>query len=103
MAAHLACGSIIRGSQESREHAKADGFEIAASRSEFFEQCDVLSLHSRLSENTAGLVTLDDLSRMKPTALLVNTSRAELIASGALLAALNRGRLGLAPIDVFDV
>ena len=93
---------IIWGSQESRDHAKADGFGIAASRDEFFEQCDVLSLHLRLSEKTAGIVTLDDLSRMKTTALLVNTSRAELIASGALLTALNRGRPGFAAIDVFE-
>ncbi len=93
---------IIWGSQASRERAQADGFEIAASKLDFFQQCDVLSLHLRLTEQTTGIVTLDDLSRMKPTALLVNTSRAELLEPEALIAALNRGRPGLAAIDVFE-
>ena len=93
---------IVWGSQASRERAQADGFEIAASKIEFFKQCDVLSLHLRLSEETTGIVTLEDMSRMKPTALLVNTSRAELIEPEALLAALNRGRPGMAAIDVFE-
>jgi D-3-phosphoglycerate dehydrogenase len=93
---------IIWGSQASRERAQADGFELAPSKTELFRQCDVLSLHLRLSEATAGIVTLEDMSRMKPTALLVNTSRAELIEPEALIAALNRGRPGMAAIDVFE-
>jgi D-3-phosphoglycerate dehydrogenase / 2-oxoglutarate reductase len=68
--------------------ARADGYAAASSKREFFEQCDVLSLHMRLVEATRGIVTPDDLARMKPTALLVNTSRAPLIAPGALVEAL---------------
>jgi len=93
---------IIWGSQASRERAQADGFELAPSKVELFKQSDVLSLHLRLAEETAGIVTLEDMSRMKPSALLVNTSRAELIESEALIAALNRGRPGMAAIDVFE-
>ena len=93
---------IIWGSAAARERAQADGFELAPSKIELFKQCDVLSLHLRLSEQTAGVVTLDDLSLMKPTSLLVNTSRAELIESESLIAALNRGRPGIAAIDVFE-
>ena len=93
---------IVWGREASRERAQADGFEIACSKAEFFEQSDVLSLHLRLHEATMGIVTLEDLSRMKPTALLVNTSRAELIEPEALIAALNRGRPGLAAVDVFE-
>jgi D-3-phosphoglycerate dehydrogenase len=93
---------IIWGSPQSRERAQADGFELAPSKIELFTQSDVLSLHLRLSEATAGIVTLEDMSRMKPTALLVNTSRAELIEAEALLASLNRGHPGMAAIDVFE-
>jgi D-3-phosphoglycerate dehydrogenase len=93
---------LVWGRDASREQAQADGFEVAASKAEFFEQADVLTLHLRLNEATRGIVTLDDLSLMKPTALIVNTSRAELIAPDALVAALNRGRPGLAAIDVFE-
>jgi len=93
---------IIWGSQASRERAQADGFELAPSKVELFKQSDIVSLHLRLAEETAGIVTLEDMSRMKPTALLVNTSRAELIESEALIAALNRGRPGMAAIDVFE-
>ena len=93
---------VIWGREESRERAQADGFELAASKADFFEQCDVLSLHLRLHPETVGIVKLEDLSRMKPTALLVNTSRAELIEGDALIAALNRGRPGMAAIDVFE-
>jgi D-3-phosphoglycerate dehydrogenase len=71
-------------------------------RDELFEQSDVLSLHLRLNDETQGVVRLDDLSRMKPTSLLVNVSRAELIEPDALLGALNRGRPGMAAIDVFE-
>jgi D-3-phosphoglycerate dehydrogenase / 2-oxoglutarate reductase len=93
---------IVWGSDASRHRAQADGYEIAQSKVSFFEQSDILSLHLRLSESTRGIVTLEDLSRMKPTALFVNTSRAELVETDALIAALNRGRPGLAAIDVFE-
>lgn len=93
---------IIWGSPESRTRAQLDGYEVAASKEDFFAQCDVLSLHLRLNDITRGCVTLEDLSRMKTTALLVNTSRAELIEPDALIAALNRGRPGMAAVDVFE-
>jgi len=93
---------LVWGSQESRDRALADGFEITQARSTLFEQSDVLSLHLRLSERTRGLISLDNLSQMKPSALIVNTSRAELIEEHALVAALNRGRPGMAAVDVFE-
>ncbi|OPF63842.1 D-2-hydroxyacid dehydrogenase family protein [Hydrogenophaga sp. H7] len=93
---------LVWGGNESCRQAVSDGFEVAASREDLFERSDVLSLHLRLSDRSAGCVTLEDLSRMKPTALLVNTSRAELIEAEALLTALNRGRPGMAAIDVFE-
>ncbi len=93
---------LIWGREPSREQALADGFEVASSKEDFFERADVLTLHLRLNDATRGIVTLDDLTRMKPTALLVNTSRAELIEPDALIAGLNRGRPGLAAIDVFE-
>ncbi len=93
---------VVWGREASLERAKADGFEVAASKAEFFQQSDVLSLHLRLNPETQGIVTLVDLSRMKPTALFVNTSRAELLEPDALIAALNRGRPGLAAVDVFE-
>ena len=93
---------VVWGRDASRAKAVEDGFEVANSKNEFFEQCDVLSLHIRLNDETRGIVTLEDLSRMKPTALFVNTSRAELLEPEALIAALNRGRPGLAAVDVFE-
>ena len=93
---------VVWGRDASRERARADSFEVALSKAELFAQSDVLSLHLRLNEETRSVVTLDDLSRMKPTALLVNTSRAELIEPDALIAALNRGRPGMAAVDVFE-
>jgi len=93
---------LVWGRDSSRERAVVDGFEAASSRDDFFAQCDVLSLHLRLSDDTRGMVRLDDLSKMKPTAVLVNTSRAELIEPDALMAALNRGRPGMAAVDVFE-
>ena len=83
---------LVWGREASRERAVADGYEAAASVEELFESADVLSLHLRLNDETRGIVKLDALSRMKPTALVVNTSRAELIEEGALVSALNRGR-----------
>jgi D-3-phosphoglycerate dehydrogenase len=92
---------LVWGSDNSRAAAAADGLEAAASREAFFEEADVLSLHLRLADATRGLVTAEDLARMKPDALFVNTSRAELVAEGALEAALRRGRPGQAALDVF--
>ncbi|CAD5374897.1 Glyoxylate reductase [Rubrivivax sp. A210] len=92
----------VWGSETSRERALIDGHQTADSCEAFFETCDVLSLHLRLNDVTRGIVRHDVLARMKPTALLVNTSRAELIEDGALVAALNRGRPGMAAIDVFE-
>ncbi len=92
----------VWGSEASRERAVADGHLAAPSREAFFETSDVLTLHLRLTDETRGRIGLDDLSRMKPTALFVNTSRAELVDENALVAALNRGRPGLAAVDVFE-
>lgn len=93
---------VIWGREPSRQHAQQDGFRVADGKETFFEQCDVLNVLLRLNDDTRGIVTLDDLSRMKPTALFVNTSRAELVAENALVAALNRGRPGMAALDVFE-
>jgi D-3-phosphoglycerate dehydrogenase / 2-oxoglutarate reductase len=93
---------LVWARQPALAQARADGYATAASKQEFFEQCDVLSLHMRLVEPTRGIVTADDLARMKPTALLVNTSRAPLIAPGALVEALRKGRPGMAAVDVFE-
>jgi D-3-phosphoglycerate dehydrogenase len=92
----------VWGSENSRARAGADGHTAAESCEAFFETCDVLSLHLRLSDATRGIVRLDALSRMTPTALLVTTSRAELLEDNALVAALNRGRPGMAAVDVFE-
>ena len=93
---------LVWGSPESMARARSDGYAAAPSRAEFFATADVLSLHLRLSETTRHLIRLDDLGRMKPTAMLVNTSRAELMEPDALVSALNRGRPGLAAVDVFE-
>lgn len=93
---------IVWGSDASRLKAAADGYTPADSREQFFEQADVLSLHLRLTEHTRGIVTLDDLARMKPTSIFVNTSRAELVQENALVTGLNRGRPGMAAVDVFE-
>ena len=93
---------LIWASEASRLRAAADGLDVADSRAAFFAQCDVLSLHIRLYEATRGMVRGEDLARMKPTALLVNTSRAPLIEPGALVAALRAGRPGMAAVDVYE-
>lgn len=93
---------LIWGREASVAQAVSDGYAVAASRAELFEKSDVLSVHLRLNDQTRHIVTLDDLSLMKPTALLVNTSRAELLESDVLIAALNRGRPGMAAVDVFE-
>jgi D-3-phosphoglycerate dehydrogenase / 2-oxoglutarate reductase len=93
---------LVWGQQSSREKAAAAGYAAAASKDELFERSDVLSLHVRLTRETSGIVGADDLARMKPTALIVNTARAELIAPGALLDALRKGRPGYAAVDVYE-
>jgi D-3-phosphoglycerate dehydrogenase / 2-oxoglutarate reductase len=93
---------LVWSRPESLERAHADGLEAAASKQEFFAGCDVLSLHMRLVPATRGIVTKEDLVRMKPSALLVNTSRAGLIEPRALVEALRSGRPGMAALDVFD-
>ena len=92
---------LVWGGEASRQAAVSDGFEVAASREAFFAQADVLTLHLRLADATRGIVTASDLARMKPDALFVNTSRAELVELGALEAALQSGRPGSAALDVF--
>jgi len=92
----------VWGSESARGQATADGYIAAPSCGAFFEACDVISLHLRLSDTTRGVVKPEHLARMKPTSLLVNTSRAELIEEGALVSALNRGRPGMATVDVFE-
>jgi D-3-phosphoglycerate dehydrogenase / 2-oxoglutarate reductase len=87
---------------DSRERARSDGYCVAPSKETFFSECDVLSLHMRLVDATRGIVTAGDLARMKPTALLVNTSRAQLIAPGALVVSLRSGRPGMAAVDVYE-
>jgi D-3-phosphoglycerate dehydrogenase len=91
----------VWGRAASLAAAVADGYQAAASREDFFERADVLSLHLRLVEATRGIVTAGDLARMKRTALFVNTSRAELVEEGALEAALPKGHPGWAALDVF--
>jgi D-3-phosphoglycerate dehydrogenase / 2-oxoglutarate reductase len=82
--------------------AREDGYPTASSKAEFFERCDVLSLHMRLMDATRGIVAAADLARMKPTALLVNTSRAGLIEPDALVNALRAGRPAMAAVDVYE-
>jgi D-3-phosphoglycerate dehydrogenase / 2-oxoglutarate reductase len=93
---------LVLARDASMAKARADGFETAASKAAFFEQCDVISLHMRLVDATRGIVKAEDLARMKPTAILVNTSRAGLIEPGALVGVLRAGRPGFAAVDVFE-
>ena len=93
---------LVWGREASLAAAKAAGYEAAPSRREFFERSDVLAVMVRLSSATRGIVTAEDLACMKPTAMLVNTARAELIAPGALAKALRNGRPGLAAVDVYE-
>lgn len=93
---------LVWSSEESRARARRDGYATAQSKRQFFEESDVVSLHLRLVDATRGIVTADDLARMKPTALLVNTSRAPLIEPGALVRALQMGRPGMAAVDVYE-
>jgi D-3-phosphoglycerate dehydrogenase len=93
---------LVWGREGSHQRARADGYAVAQDREAFFADSDVISLHLRLIAATRGIVTAADLARMKPTALIVNTSRAGLIEAGALERALQQGRPGMAAIDVFE-
>jgi D-3-phosphoglycerate dehydrogenase len=93
---------LVWARETSLARARADGYAAASSKGAFFEACDIISLHMRLKEATRGIVSAGDLARMKPTALIVNTSRAQLIEPGALVNALKAGRPGMAAIDVFE-
>ncbi len=93
---------LVWAREASRQSAKEEGYEAAESKEEFFETSDVITLHMRLKDATRGIVTVDDLALMKPSATFVNTSRAGLIKKGALATALKAGRPGKAAIDVFD-
>jgi D-3-phosphoglycerate dehydrogenase len=93
---------LVWAREASRARARADGYAVAPGKDAFYEACDVVSLHMRLVGETRGVVTARDLSRMKPTALLVNTSRAQLIESNALVHALRSGRPGMAAVDVYE-
>jgi D-3-phosphoglycerate dehydrogenase len=93
---------VCLGREVSLARAREAGYEIAESRSAFFAESDILSLHLPLNGETRGIVTVEDLARMKPSALIVNTSRAAVIAEGALVEALKAGRPGFAAVDVFE-
>ena len=93
---------LVWGRSNSLQQAALDGYTTALSREQIFTDCDVLTLHLRLNDETRSLVSLDDLSSMKPTALLVNTSRADLVEPDAVIAALNRGPQGMTGVDVFE-
>jgi D-3-phosphoglycerate dehydrogenase / 2-oxoglutarate reductase len=93
---------LVWGRDTTLAKARADGYTVASSKEAFFAEPDVVSLHVRLIDATRGMVTAADLARMKPTSLLVNTSRAGLIAPGALEAALRAGRPAMAAVDVFE-
>jgi D-3-phosphoglycerate dehydrogenase / 2-oxoglutarate reductase len=93
---------LIWAREASRQRAQADGLDVATSKEDFYSSCDVITLHMRLVPDTRGIVTDADLARMKPTSLLVNTSRAALIEPGALVRGLEAGRPGAAAVDVFE-
>ena len=93
---------LVWAREASRARAERDGYRTASSKDAFFRACDIVSLHMRLVDGTRGIVTADDLALMQPNALLVNTSRAQLIAPGALVAALRDGRPGMAAVDVYE-
>jgi D-3-phosphoglycerate dehydrogenase len=98
----LAMDVLVWGRSGSLERARAAGYRTASSKEELFEKSDVLSLHVRLVPETRGIVGPDDLARMKPTALIVNTARAELFQPGALVDALRNGRPGFTAVDVYE-
>lgn len=94
---------LVWGREGSQTRARSAGYEVTASQRDLFQRADVVSLHLKLMPETRGAVTADDLAAMKPTALLVNTSRADIIAPGALVAALQAGHPGAAAVDVYEV
>lgn len=94
---------VIWASEASRKAASEDGWDVAPSRAAFFAKPDIITVHMRLTPETSGVISGDDLAQMRPDSLFVNTSRAGLVASGALLAALDAGRPGKAAVDVLDV
>ena len=98
----FAMNVLVLARDESMARARAEGFETAPSRQAFFETADIITLHMRLVDATRGIVTYDDLAAMKPTALIVNTSRAGLIEPDALVRALREGRPGMAAVDVYE-
>jgi D-3-phosphoglycerate dehydrogenase len=93
---------VVWGREQAHAKAVSDGYVAAQSKQAFFEECDIISLHMRLVDATRGIVRAEDLARMKPTAMLVNTSRAGLVEPGALVAALRAGRPGKAALDVYE-
>ena len=93
---------LVWAREASRDKARADGYAVAPSKDAFFAESDVITLHMRLVDATRGIVTRADLARMKPSAILVNTSRAGLVEEGALVAALKAGRPGKAAVDVYE-
>jgi D-3-phosphoglycerate dehydrogenase len=93
---------LVWAREPSLARARQDGFLTASNKTEFFEKCDILSLHMRLVDATRGIVTIHDLAHMKPTALLVNTSRAGLIEPNALVDAVRAGRPAMAAVDVYE-
>lgn len=93
---------ICWGSEQGRAQAAQAGEDVASSRAAFFSGPDIISLHLRLTDQTAGILTPEDLAAMGSHSVLVNTSRTGLIAPGALLAALNAGQPGRVALDVFD-
>jgi D-3-phosphoglycerate dehydrogenase len=95
-------GILVYGRDSSFAAAREAGYEIAASKADLFARSDVLCVMTRLTSATRGIVTAEDLARMKPTALFVNTARAELVAPGALATALKNGRPGFAATDVYE-
>jgi D-3-phosphoglycerate dehydrogenase len=106
MVASVGCAFGARvvcwGREGSTTRAREAGYEVAVSRESFFAESDIVSLHLPLNKETRGIVTRKDLDLMKPTALIVNTSRAGLIAEGGLVDALKAGRPGFAAVDVFE-
>ena len=89
-------------SEAGRARAAADSEAVAECRTAFFATADFVSLHVRLKPETKGIVTEADLLAMKPSATFINTSRAALVAPGALEAALKADRPGTIALDVFD-
>ena len=93
---------LVWGRQSSLQNAKSDGFSVALSKEIFFSTSDIVCLQLRLNPQTQGIVTAADLALMKPTSIIVNASRAELIAPGALEQALKQGRPAYAAVDAYE-